>query len=560
MTTPTDDAAQRSHTGDHASPTSGALHPYVEALFAADPILASRRGDGRRSDVLGEIDPSAIEEHCRARRDALYAAAAVAVPSAGTAEWLEHQVLLTELRTAVARDEDIRVWQRAPYWYPERLGQALSVLMSGDDVVPQGEALLGRLREIPGYLSTATANLASDVPRLWAEMGRASAQGLSRFLTEAVPGFARTLPARLEADVNAAAATAQPAVADFDSFVAEVESDATGRWQCGRAHFDLLLREFQHLDLDAGQLAESGWMRVEAEQADLTEFAATLDPYRNWHEQIDAAKADHPVPADLLRAYGTVMRGAAQHTADAGLLTLHGGEVCVMDWVPEYRREGLPLGCMDTSAPYAPGLRSEFLITPVDPTRPEKEQEDHLRDNCYAFVESIVGHETYPGHHVQAVHHKLGTPAGSIRRYFTSPQFVEGWGLYVEDLVEETGFMTDDRVRLFKRRNAMWRALRIVIDAGLHTGTLSIGDAVDLLTERAGMDRHMAAGEVRRYCRHDNPTYPSSYALGRDLFHSVRAEARQRDGAGFQTRAFHDKLLSFGSPPVALVGRVLATG
>ena len=179
VTTPTDDAAPRSHPGDHASPTSGALHPYVEALFAADPILASQQGDGRRSDVLGEIDPSAIEEQCRARRDALYAAEAVAVPTAGTVEWLEHQVLLTELRTAVARDEDIRVWQRAPYWYPERLGQALSVLMSGDDVVPQGEALLGRLREIPGYLSTATANLAERCP---AALGRDG----SRFRTRAV--------------------------------------------------------------------------------------------------------------------------------------------------------------------------------------------------------------------------------------------------------------------------------------------------------------------------------------------------------------------------------------
>jgi uncharacterized protein (DUF885 family) len=135
---------------------------------------------------------------------------------------------------------------------------------------------------------------------------------------------------------------------------------------------------------------------------------------------------------------------------------------------------------------------------------------------------------------------------------------VEGWGLYTEDLLEETGGMPDDRVRLFKRRNALWRALRIMIDTGLHAGTLTVDQAVDMLVDRAGMDRHMAAGEVRRYTRHDNPTYPSSYALGRDAFHRVRAAAQAR--AGFTLRAFHDRLLSFGSPPVALVGRVLEAG
>ena len=146
---------------------------------------------------------------------------------------------------------------------------------------------------------------------------------------------------------------------------------------------------------------------------------------------------------------------------------------------------------------------------------------------------------------------------GSVLRFVQSPQFVEGWGLYVEDLLEESGFMADDGVRLFKRRNALWRALRIVIDVGLHTGTLSEPEAVALLVERAGMEQHLAAGEVRRYLRHDSPTYPSSYVLGRDALHAVRAEARARAGGGFRLQAFHDELLSHGSPPVALLAAVM---
>jgi hypothetical protein len=542
---------------DPTSERDQTLHPYVEFCFAADPVLASEQGDHRRSDSLGDADADALAAQADARRRMLDAAEAEPVPADGSVAWLEHQVLLTELRTAVAQDEHVRAWQRAPYWYPERLGDALSVLMAGGDPAEQGRALLGRLRQIPGYLVTAKANLTTDTPPLWAEMGQASATGLSRFLDTAVTGFAGTLPSSLAADVTAAAAAAQPGVQDFASWCAELAGRGTGRWQGGREYFDRLLRDFQHLDVDADGLAESGRQRVDAEQARLDEFAAALDPARGWREQIDAVKSDHPEPADLLQAYGSAMRDAARHTEQADLLAVPDGETCVMDWVPEYRREGLPLGCMATSPPFATGLRSEFLITPNDPAAPEPQRAQHMRDNCFVFISSIAGHETYPGHHLQAVHHKLGTPVGSIRRFVPSPQSVEGWGLYTEDLLEESGFMRDDRVRLFKRRNALWRALRIVIDTGLHTSALTVPQAVDLLVDRAGMDRHMAAGEVRRYTRHDNPTYPSSYALGRDGFHRVRERARVREGAGFSLRSFHDRLLSFGSPPVALVGRVL---
>lgn len=535
------------------------MHPYVEFLFDADPILAGECGDDRRAGTLGSLDPDALAEQRGTRRRWLADAEDQPAAPKGTVDWLERQVLLTELRTAVARDEHVRVQHRAPYWYTERIGQALSGPMGGDPA-RGGEAVRDRLREIPDYLTTATANLTDDAPAQWAEMGRASAEGLSRFLDTAVTGYARTLPAPLADDVTRAAAAAGPAVQDFVTFAGALAGRAGGRWQCGREHFDLLLRVFQNLRLSAEDLSEWGWQAVRAAERELTEFAAALDPRREWRQQVADVKADHPDPADLLIAYGEAMTAAAGHTARADLLAVPEGQTCVMDWVPEYRREGLPMGCMSTVPPYGADMRSEFLITPSDPAAPEQQRNQHLRDNCFVFIASIAGHETYPGHHLQAVHHKLGTPADSMRRYVRSPQFVEGWGLYTEDLLEETGGMPDDRVRLFKRRNALWRALRIVIDTGLHTGGLTVPQAVDLLVERAGMDRHMAAGEVRRYTRHDNPTYPSSYALGRAAFHRVRDRVRERDGAGFTLRSFHDRLLSFGSPPVALVETMLAPG
>jgi uncharacterized protein (DUF885 family) len=535
---------------------SDALHPYVEFVFDADPILASGQGDTRGRTRLGDIEPEAFAAQDETRARLLAEAEAAAPAEAGTVERLEQQVLLTEMRTTCHRSETEATWRRAPYWYAERLGAAIGALMSSDGDPDAAEALLARLRAIPGYCAQAQRNLSTDTPQLWAELGLSSARGLEQFLGRAVAGYAQTRPGTLGDEIAAAATAAAQAAADFAVFVAELAGRAAGSWACGREQFDFLLRTYHHLDLDAAGLAELGRELVERERAALQRLAAEIDPGTSWQAQIDRIKDWHPQPPQFLRTYEDAMRRAREHTREHDLITLPEGEVCELDWVPEFRRDGLPLGEMSPSPPFAPGLRSGFLITPGDDGEDAARRREHMRDNCFVFATSIAGHETYPGHHVQYVHHKLGTPRGSIRRYFSTPQFVEGWGLYVEDVLEQTGFMADDRVRLFKQRNALWRALRVVVDVGLHTGTTSLPAATELMQREAGMDPHLAAGEVRRYARHDNPTYPSSYALGRDLIHRLRAEHERARGSAFTLRTFHDWLLSFGSPPVPLLAQL----
>lgn len=536
--------------------TTRQLHPYVEWVFAVDPILASTSGDLGGAERLGDIDPYALAEQQERRRKWLSEAEQVELPASGTLALLEHRVLLTELRTAVRRTEFERVPERAPYWYTERLGDALSVLMSKPVNVEHAEALLVRLRSVPEYLAQAQRNLGSDSPPLWAQMGAAGARGLERFLGQAVVTHAGPLPERLAREIVRTATTAAGAAGEFAGFVDGLTGRAEGEWACGTEQFDFLLQNFHHLEMDAVALSELGRELVDRERATLERLAGENDRDTPWQQQIDQIKDWHPEPADFLNTYRDAMQRNLEHTRNAELVSIPDGAVCEMGWVPEYRGEGLPLGVMSPSPPYAPGLRSDFLITPGDPDASAEQRRQHMRDNSFAFATSIAGHETYPGHHVQYVHHKLGTPRDSIRRYFSTPQFVEGWGLYVEDLLEETGFLADPRLRLVKQRNALWRALRILVDVGLHTGTMTIAEATELMRMEAGMDEHMASGEVRRYTRHDNPTYPSSYTVGKQLMQDLRVEHERRTPGSFSLRGFHDWLLSFGSPPLALLADI----
>jgi uncharacterized protein (DUF885 family) len=119
--------------------------------------------------------------------------------------------------------------------------------------------------------------------------------------------------------------------------------------------------------------------------------------------------------------------------------------------------------------------------------------------------------------------------------------------------MEESGFMSEPGVRLFKLRNALWRSARVVVDSGLHTRAMRFEEAVDLMVDEVHLDRRMAEGEVRRYTTHDNPTYPSAYLLGKTAIHDLRRRWQAQEGSNFTLKRYHDALLSYGSPPLKLI-------
>jgi len=102
-------------------------------------------------------------------------------------------------------------------------------------------------------------------------------------------------------------------------------------------------------------------------------------------------------------------------------------------------------------------------------------------------------------------------------------------------------------------KDVLWRASRVVIDVGLHTRGLSVDEATALLTQTVRLEAPNARVEVLRYTR--MPTQPMSYAVGREAILDLRATMRQRLGAAFDLKRFHDELLSYGSIPIALIAQ-----
>ena len=545
------------------------IDEYLQLVFSADPIQATELGIQDYDSTLGDYSADAYAAEIAQRKHFLSRFQAIHPAYLDADARMEREVALIDVQTSLRRLEDRAIWTCAPYWYVEQLGTAFSTLMRPDlmrtdlmsadtptataSPTAQAERLWARLRLAPRYLATIQAQLTPDTAPLHVEMGLTAIKGLRQFLTTAIPGFSHQLENTLQDDLARATAAVQRGLDDFEQFLRGFHAKATGSFACGPDHFDFLLKNFHLFDLDHRQLYEFGLEQLAADKAALEAYARQLNPSQSWDEQIERVKDDHAQGEDFLKTYHAEMVRARAHCVATDLITLPEGEHAEVQWLPEYLRAGAPLGLMFTTPPYAAGLNSELVITPLDKDAPPERQLQHMRDNCYLFARSITLHEIYPGHHIQKVHHKLATANAPMRRYFSSPVLVEGWGLYTEDLMEETGFMTEPGVQLFKLRNALWRSARVVVDCGLHTRGMSFEEAVDLMVNEVHLDRRMAEGEVRRYTTHDNPTYPSAYLLGKTAIKGLRSHWQAQEGDTYSLKRFHDTLLSYGSPPVKLI-------
>ena len=196
------------------------------------------------------------------------------------------------------------------------------------------------------------------------------------------------------------------------------------------------------------------------------------------------------------------------------------------------------------------------MLTPIEAWMSEDQQLARLRSHHDAWIPIIAVHEAYPGHHVHAL--KTRENPRVLRRIAREPIFSEGWGLFTEELMVELGFLQGDEIRLTQLRNRMWRAARVILDSSLHTGKMTVEEAVDFLVESVRFERYAAELEVGMYTR--RPTYVLGYLIGMQELMAIRNDYFSEFGEPSPPSVFYDRLLGIGSIPPALVRKELLGG
>ncbi|MCU0906132.1 MAG: DUF885 domain-containing protein [Rhodobacteraceae bacterium] len=516
---------------------------YLAHRFRWRPVDATFIGAGGHDHRLPPLGPDCVA----AERDEAQALLDDAAADT-TAHPQDRRLIRAELSLELAR-MDSRPRQHNPAWYTGEAGFGIIALLLPQSEPTRHDAVVARLSDLPRFLAQGQSLLAGrPVPKGWTDRARREAAALCLFLREDI----RLHPAFHPAWADPATQAAQA----LEVFAAAIADAPDADPACGEAHLARVFAECHLLDLTPAEAVRQAGDAFARCTADLQEMARAIDPDQSWQAQVAALASIHPATEaevlDHYRHWDAEARAAADRH---GLVTPDG--VYGLDYrhLPAcFARVAGPLYFLFYRSPPGldPGAGSVYWVMPAP--------DGNLAAHSTAMVKAIHAvHHGSVGHHTQNARARVApsrlgriaaTDCAMGLAFPAALTLVEGWACHVEDLlIEAPGFYTPAEILLlksFERRNAA----SVLVDVNLHAGRWTQPQAETFYRDEAGFAPARVHGEVVR-----NSMFPGSRATYWLGVEGIRALRTRWTGS---TRAFHDRLLSQGHVPLAMVAQAMA--
>jgi len=309
----------------------------------------------------------------------------------------------------------------------------------------------------------------------------------------------------------------------------------------GTGLYRLLVRAQTTLDLDPEAVHQTGLGEVARIQHDMEGVEHELGfamPLKDFFEVIRSDPRFHPKSADeLARGFRAV---GEKVTRLAPRYFLHVPKTpLLIEPYPEYRAR------FEAGGSYSEGM-------------PDGSRAGVFWYNTYDWqhrfltgITTLYLHEGAPGHHFQISLAQENAALPDFQRFGGNAAYVEGWALYAETLGYDMGLYRDPMQHWGTLDDEMLRAMRLVVDTGLHTRAWTRDQAIAYMLDNSGIGRIDAAAEVDRYIA--NPGQALAYKVGAMTIQRLRDEARAALGSRFDIRAFHDEVLNSGALPLSVL-------
>ena len=345
-----------------------------------------------------------------------------------------------------------------------------------------------------------------------------------------------------------------PAYRDLREYVAgllESASDDDGVWRFsdGREYYAFLLRNHTTTNLTAEEVHRIGLSEVASLEDEIREALREMGlPSDDPGAQLQALMSDSQYHYPPEKGRGEVILQDYQIILDEMNARLSGlfnqgplGKI-VVKRLPEFKEPDSPIAY--AQAPAMDGSRPGILwINLRDP------------DNIYQWgMRTLAYHEGLPGHIFQMMQAQKIKHLPTFRRTYFFNAYTEGWGLYAERLGWELG-LEDPASNLGRLQALLWRAIRLVVDTGIHTRQWTREEAITYMTAKTGLPERDMTTEVERYIV--MPGQACAYYLGYLKILALRQKAESMLGSAFNLKEFHDVILNHGSLPLSLLETIV---
>lgn len=546
---------------------------YVERFGALHPVGATMRGVTGHDDRMTDYSPAGIEARTAVDRSTLAELATVAPTDD------RERVALGVMTEQVARNvalADAGEHLRAL----NVLASPLQHVRACFDLMPtatpdDAEAVVARMDAVPTALAGYRATLREGLARRVVAARRQAAAGARQAATwggsDGGPtpffvGLAAGLPAAgtdpaLARRAAAAAERATAAYADLARFLTdEYLPHAAPIDGVGADRYALWARAWNGLELDLHETYAWGWEELRRIEAAMVTVADRILPGRPVAEVIAHLERDPSRTVEGVDAFRAWLQDLLDTTVDA----LDGVHFDIP--APVRRVEAMIAPPGGAAAMYYTGPSEDF-------SRPGRTWYPTLGRTVFPLwgEVSICYHEGVPGHHLQIA--QVRYLSDSLTRYQRvlagSSGHAEGWALYAERLMGELGFLEDPAFELGMLRAQAMRAVRVVVDIGLHLGLAVPADAPDhpgatwtpelalpFVIAHSHFPADFMASEVDRYL--GLPGQAISYKVGEREWLAARADAQRAAGPAFDLKGFHARALDLGPMGLAQLRRELA--
>ncbi|WP_372376299.1 DUF885 domain-containing protein [Xanthomonas axonopodis pv. cajani] len=538
----------------------------LDTWMQLSPVTATQTGDHRFDAQIDDLSASGRQRSLDAGKKLLATLDAIEVTKLSRETQVDAAILRNQLQSEIWNTEVLQSWAWDPQVYNGLAGSALYSLMARE-FAPLPERLTAatqRMEKIPSIFAQARENLdPARVPKIHAETVAKQNKGILSIVDSFIaPNISQLGPIE--------AARAQAAIDNLRKAVAEQQTwldtvlvpNAKGDFRIGAEKYDqklkfALLSSLSRADIK--QRAESELKRV---RSDMYGIARTVlkdkpgapqlpeSPTEDQQQAaieaaLELAYADKPARDKVVDAAKAALAQSTEFVRQKDLMTLPDSPVDII-LMPEFQR-GVAVAYCDSPGPLDKNLKTFYAVSPIPDDWNDKQVDSFLREYNTRMIQLLSIHEGTPGHYLEGWH-SAKFPS-TLRAVLRSGMFAEGWAVYTERMMQEQGYLDNDPLfHLVQLKFYLRTIANAILDQGVHVDGWDRDKAMHLMTHDTFQQESEASGKWVR-AQLSSAQLPT-YFVGVQEHLDTRKAVQDKLGETFNLKAYHDKMLSYGAPPV----------